>query len=165
MAKKLDQDYFRSMIFGVEDALVSTTGVVVGISTGSHERAFVILSGFVMIAVQALSMSAGQYLSEEAVHQMSKKGEHKESVLLTACIMFTSYTLAGLIPIFPYMLLPFSVANWVSVLFAFAGLFALGYLKGKYLRIQPGKSAIKMVIIGGAATILGLIIGNWLKVL
>ena len=63
MSLKINQDYIRSLVFGFQDALVSTTGIVVGISVGVHNKQFIILSALVAISVEALSMGAGQYLS------------------------------------------------------------------------------------------------------
>lgn len=163
MAKKMEQDYLRSIIFGVEDALVSTTGVVVGISAGSSDRSFVILAGIVLVAVEAVSMSAGQYLSEETVHEMTSR-KRKDSVFVSALLMFLSYGLAGSLPVLPFFFLDTRNSAILSVLLAFVGLYVLGYLKGKYLGVPSKRSGMKMVIVGGAATLLGVIVGYFLKV-
>ena len=38
--KKINQDYFRNMIFGAEDGLVSTVGILFGISVFFIIKAF-----------------------------------------------------------------------------------------------------------------------------
>ncbi len=162
--KRINEDYLRSMIFGIEDALVSTTGVIAGISAGSNERSFIILAGVVTVAVEALSMGAGQYLSEKAVHEMDGKNEHNDSVILTAVIMFVSYAVAGAIPVMPFLFSTSSYATVVSVAFALIGLYLLGYIKGKYLHISAHKSALEMFAVGGIAAIVGLIVGKILQV-
>ena len=70
MILKINPDYLRSIVFGFQDALVSTTGIVVGISAGIDNKQFIILSALVTISVEALSMGAGQYLSEKTVHEL-----------------------------------------------------------------------------------------------
>ena len=62
----IHEDYLRSGLFGIQDGLVSTTGVVVGISTGVEDKAIIILASLVAVTVEASSMAAGQYSSEKA---------------------------------------------------------------------------------------------------
>src|SRR3990170_2064175 len=96
------EDYLRAGLFGIQDGLVSTTGVVVGISTGVEDKAIIILAAFVAVTVEASSMGAGQYSSEKAVHQMT--GKHTDNLILGAIIMFLSYLFAGMIPITPIII-------------------------------------------------------------
>ncbi len=156
-------DYFRGTIFGIEDALVSTTGVVVGVSAGTNNKDIVILAGLVTVAVEALSMGAGQYLSEESVHQLSAK-KHTDSLFVGAMLMFVGYVLAGMIPIAPLILFPFEYSSVGSVLFAFIGLFTLGYIKGKLVRVGATQSALKILVVGGMAVLIGIVVGRFLKV-
>jgi len=65
----IHEDYLRSIIFGFQDSLVSTTGVIVGVAAGSNSKELVILAGIVAITVESLSMGAGQFMSEKTVHQ------------------------------------------------------------------------------------------------
>jgi vacuolar iron transporter family protein len=160
----IHEDYLRSALFGLQDGLVSTTGVVVGISTGVAQKEIVILAAFVAVTVEATSMAAGQYSSEKAVHQMDKTGKHTDSLLIGAVIMFFSYFLAGLIPIIPTILFNQSDARILSIIFAFIGLFIVGYVKGKVVEHKPLRSAVELFIIGASATAIGLIVGYFLKV-
>lgn len=162
--KDIHEDYLRSALFGLQDGLVSTTGVVVGISTGVEDKAIIILAAFVAVTVEASSMAAGQYSSEKAVHQMDKTGKHTDSLILGALIMFLGYISAGMIPILPIVLLEQPIARIMSVAFAFLGLFAIGYVKGKIVGQKPIRSAIELFVIGGIATLIGLIVGQILKV-
>lgn len=164
MKIKIHEDYLRSALFGLQDGLVSTTGVVVGISTGVEDKAIVILASFVAVTVEASSMAAGLYSSEKAVHQMDKTGKHNDSLTLGAGIMFFSYLVAGLIPIMPVLFLNPSESRAYSILFAFIGLFVIGYLKGKIVEHKALRSALEMLVIGSVATAIGLIVGYFLKV-
>ena len=62
----------RDIVFGLEDGMVSTLGVVTGIAIGSESKWIVLLAAFVVIFVESLSMAAGSYLSAksetEALH-------------------------------------------------------------------------------------------------
>ena len=160
----LHEDYLRSGLFGIQDGLVSTTGVVVGISTGVEDKAIVILASLVAVTVEASSMAAGQYSSEKAVHQMDKTGKHTDSLAVGALIMFFGYFLGGLVPIIPTILLNKPDSQIISVGGAFIGLFTLGYIKGHLVKVKPLKSAVELFIIGAIATTIGLVVGHIFRV-
>ncbi|MDP3974126.1 MAG: VIT1/CCC1 transporter family protein [Candidatus Daviesbacteria bacterium] len=160
----IHEDYLRSILFGLQDGLVSTTGVVVGITVGVADKPIIILASLVAVSVEATSMAAGQYSSEKAVHQMDRTGKHTDSLVLGAFLMFISYLLAGFVPITPIVLLDLSIAPIISVISAFIALFTVGFIKGKIVEHHPLRSAFEMFIIGSIATALGLIVGHLLKV-
>lgn len=162
--RHIHEDYLRSGFFGIQDGLVSTTGVVVGISAGIENKAIIILAAFVAVTVEASSMAAGQYSSEKAVHQMDKTGKHTDSLILGALIMFFGYLLGGMVPIIPTIIFNQPQARIFAILAAFIGLFALGYAKGHIVKVKPLRSAIELFIIGALATAIGLIVGYIFKV-
>lgn len=156
---KLKREYLQSAMFGFNDALVSTTGVIVGISTGTGNKQVVILAGFVTILVEALSMGTGQYLSSKSVHQLSHNKSFATSGT-SGLIMFCAYFLAGLVPLTPIFLFPIEWSRYVAIAAALVGLFTLGYFKGKFVNVSPIRSALEIAIIGGIATGAGLVVGN-----
>lgn len=164
--KKIDihEDYLRSLMFGLQDGLVSTTGVVVGISTGVQDKAIIVLAALVAVTVEATSMAAGQYSSEKAVHQMDKTGRHTDSLLAGSGIMFASYYIGGLFSIIPTLLFTQPLARYIAILSAFTGLFMVGLLKGHLVEHKPLRSAIELLVIGGVATLVGILVGAFLKV-
>ncbi len=164
MKLRIHEDYLRSIMFGFQDGLVSTTGVVVGIAAGVHFKPIIILASLVAVTVEASSMAAGQYSSEKAVHQMDKEGRHTDSLILGAILMFFSYFVTGLIPIFPIFLFSAEQFSIYSITFAFIGLFILGYIKGHIVQIKPLRSAVELFIIGAASTTVGLVVGHLLRV-
>jgi VIT1/CCC1 family predicted Fe2+/Mn2+ transporter len=163
MSLKINQDYIRSLVFGFQDALVSTTGIVVGISVGVHNKQFIILSALVAISVEALSMGAGQYLSEKSVHDLPAS-HHRDNLLIGSLTMFLSYLVGGFVPILPIFFTLPPVSSILSVIFAFTGLFALGFFKAKLFSGQVWRSAIEMLLIGGLTTLIGLFVGFTLKI-
>jgi len=163
MSLKINQDYIRSLVFGFQDALVSTTGIVVGISVGVHNKQFIILSALVAISVEALSMGAGQYLSEKSVHDLPAS-HHRDNLLIGSLMMFLSYLIGGFVPILPIFFTLPPVSSILSVIFAFTGLFALGFFKAKLFSGQVWRSAIEMLLIGGLTTLIGLFVGFTLKI-
>lgn len=161
MKRKLDGDYVRSSFFGIEDSLVSTTGLIAGVAVGSHDTKFVILAGLVGIAVEAVSMGAGEFLSEETEHDLDKND--RANPLTGGLIMLISYFLAGLIPLLPIILLPPSISLYVSIFAALVGLFVLGIAKGKVTNRSMLKSAVKVLIVGGIAAGIGIAVGIMLR--
>ena len=157
----INKDYFRSAIFGFQDALVSTTGVVVGVATGSQDKNTVVLAGLVTIIVESMSMGAGQYLSEKSVHQLD--GRHRDSPILNGLIMFFSYFIAGLIPVLSVIVFHLNLAIPSAIVSSLIGLFTLGWFKAKFTDNSPLKSALESSLIGGFSVILGLVVGSLLS--
>src|ERR1700677_5004 len=91
--------YIRNVIFGVEDSLVSTVGLLAGIATGNLGPSRLLMIGIVYLFVEGFSMAAGSYLSEHSVQEY-ETGEKVTShmPLLGALAMFGSFIIAGLVP-------------------------------------------------------------------
>lgn len=160
--RTIHPDYLRSIVFGLQDSLVSTTGVVAGISTGVSDPKIILLAGLVAVAVEALSMGAGQYLSERSVHQLEKN--HTDNLIVGASLMFLSYAVAGVVPIAPVLFLPYPGSILLSVTFALFALFLVGFLTGRFLNVSALRNGVTMLFVGGLATVLGVIVGIILKV-
>jgi len=154
-----DEEYLRSILFGFEDSLISTTGLIAGISIGSDNNKFVILAVVVSIAIEAVSMGVGEYLSDDSVKDLDKLKRNKDNPLLSGFLMLISYIFAGMIPLLPALFIPFPTSLMLSIVFAFIAFFLLGYIKGKLVHASPLKGGIKILTVGGIATILGLLIG------
>ena len=163
MKVNIHEDYLRSLLFGLQDGLVSTTGVVVGITIGVQDQPIIVLASLVAVTVEASSMAAGQYSSEKAVHQMAADGKHTDNLLVGAAVMFLAYLAAGSIPILPVVLFQLSYAPIISVLSSFATLYVVGYIKGHMVNHRPSTSGLEMLLIGGVATTLGLLVGYLLR--
>ena len=160
----IHEDYMISLMFGRQDGIVSTTGIVVGISIGVDNKAIVILAAFVAVTIEATSMAAGQYSSEKTVHQMDKTGKHTDSLIVGALIMLVAYLVGGMFSIIPTVIFDQPLARIIAVISAFSGLFIIGYLKGLLIEGSTLRSAIELLIIGGIATSIGLAVGILLKV-
>jgi VIT1/CCC1 family predicted Fe2+/Mn2+ transporter len=163
MSKPLPM-YLRNLVFGVEDGLVSTVGFLAGISAGSLDKSSLILSGLVLILVEAFSMGVGSFLSESSAED-AEKGEKKGYILSMrgGLIMFFSYIFAGLWILLPYIFTQGITGIVTSVLFAFLALSVLGLVSAKITSQRPLKRIIRMIIAGGLAILLGISVGLFLK--
>lgn len=73
----------REVIFGMQDGVLTTLGIVTGVGAAQPERATILLTGIVSLIVGALSMSVGEYLggkSEREVVRNAIRLEQREMI-------------------------------------------------------------------------------------
>ncbi len=78
LREKLDSS-LREVVFGLEDSLVSTLGTVSGVAVGSGDPYIVVLTGVVLVFVEAISMAAGSYLSSKSTKQLYDERARQDS--------------------------------------------------------------------------------------
>lgn len=149
----------REVIFGLEDGLVSTLGAVTGIAAGAQSTFIVILSGLVLIAVEATSMAAGSYLSNKAVAATEGKTDSVHPYR-AAAIMGLFYVFGGLVPITPYFLFPVHQAYLPSIIATAIVLYLIGVWSARYTNRNKVKSGLEMAIVSLAAAFIGYVIGR-----
>ncbi len=153
--------YVRNFIFGAEDSLVSTVGLLSGIASAGAGRGAIVMTGIVLMCVEAFSMAVGSFLSQEATEEYQARGKvHIKTTLISGVIMFISYFIAGLIPLFPYLLPGVAQPFWISIGLALIALFFLGVISAEVLHTKVWRNALRMLIIGGLAVAIGVIIGQ-----
>lgn len=150
----MKKNYLKNIIFGAEDSLVSTVGVMFGVASASNNAETILFTGLVVIAVEALSMGAGAYLSENSAKEVHKNSE--DEPLKDGFIMFFSYFFAGFIPLLPYLLLPLGMAKLVSIIVTMITLFVIGYIPTK--KFGEG---VRMAVVAGLAVLVGFLIGSF----
>ena len=157
--------YVRNIIFGIEDSLVSTVGLLSGIASASATHSAIILTGVIYIIVEAFSMAMGSFLSEEFAEEYEAKGPVAIGRSFGGAVaMFISFAVAGVVPLLPYMIAPNSVAFPVSVVASIAALFLVGAINGRYSKTGVGRDGLRMALIGGFAIVLGILVGHFLGV-
>lgn len=154
--------YLRNFIFGVEDSLVSTVGLLSGIAIAAVPRETIFLTGVVLIFVEAFSMSAGSFLSEYSAeeYEVAREIPARRS-LIGAVVMFFSYFVSGFVALTPYFFFEVGTAFGLSVLVSLLALFLLGVIGGRVSRTSILKNATRMVVIGGIAILVGIIVGKF----
>lgn len=165
MMKKDFNKLFRNFIFGVEDSLVSSVGLLSGIAAAGATKSTIVLTGIVLIFVEAFSMSVGSILSDHSERELEKHEDIPiKGSIAGGVVMLFSYFIAGFIPLSPYMIFARDTAFWLSIVATLIGLYILGYVSGKITKTHPTKEAIEMFLLGGAAVGVGVIVGLLLKV-
>jgi VIT1/CCC1 family predicted Fe2+/Mn2+ transporter len=148
-------------MFGIEDGLVSTTGAIAGVAAGSRNAQTVLMAGTVVLTVEALSMAAGQLLSERAVHQLDPT--HDDSPVVGAVTMFVAYVIGGLVPLLPIAALRSLTAVVIGTALAFPALFLLGWTKGRIVETSAARSGLEVLAVGGTAAVAGVMVGLLLE--
>lgn len=153
-------ELMRSATFGVQDSLVSTVGLISGVAAGGMEKKMIVLSGIVLILVEAISMGFGELFSAEIASEVN---DHKEAsvgkFIPSAVVMFVCYLAAGLVPIFPYLIFDKTEAFWWSNIFSVTGLFVYGWFYGRSVRLGSWRHGIKMGLYGIVAIACGVAAG------
>ncbi len=156
--------FLRNSIFGAEDSLVSTVGLLSGVSFAGLTSREIVVSGTILILVEALSMGAGTYIADDSTNELERLNSEKENQLYNAIVMFFSYVLVGLVPLGPYLLSDDTrMAFYYSLGATLFALFALGLFRGFYVGKSIWKSAVKITFIGSAAAAIGVLVGYWLR--
>ena len=63
----------REFVFGIQDGLISTVGLLSGVSAATQSRATVVLTGIAAAVTGALSMATGSYLSSRTEKEIFEK--------------------------------------------------------------------------------------------
>ncbi len=153
--------YLRNFIFGVEDSLVSTVGLLSGIAAVGVARSTIFITGVILIFVEAFSMAVGSFLSEHSADEyLSEKGAVLRPTIIAALIMFFSYFVAGFIPLTPYVVTEVGSALGISIGLSLLALFVLGAGSAHMFGARVVRNGLKMLIVGGIAVIVGVVVGG-----
>ena len=160
---KYRRGFLRNFVFGAEDGLVSTVGLLAGVSFAGLGSRYIIVSGIILILVEALSMAAGAYISEDSSVDIITDGKKNSNLIYDSVVMFFSYLLIGLIPLLPYIFIGDTrVAFYWSLGSTLLALFSLGLFKGYFLGKPLLLNAFKIAGIGsvvvGIAVVVGLLL-------
>ncbi|MCC7522697.1 VIT1/CCC1 transporter family protein [Candidatus Uhrbacteria bacterium] len=165
ITKKSKIVFLRNFVFGVEDSLVSTVGLLAGIAAADVPRATIFLTGAILVIVEAFSMGVGSLLSEESIEEYEGRKKPSESRSFAGgAIMFFSYIIAGLIPLVPYAFLERTEALPMSIAGSLGGLFLLGYISARRFNGKPFRTGMRMFLLGGLAILAGVVVGLVFKI-
>lgn len=155
--------FLRNFIFGAEDGLVSTVGLLSGVSFAGLDRKEIIISGIILILVEALSMGAGVYISEDSSNDMAEK-DQRDDQLGDSFIMFFSYALIGLLPLLSYIFVTDTrQAFYYSIATTIIALISLGIFRSVYTKKPMLSSVIKITTIGTLVVLIAVSVGSLVR--
>jgi VIT1/CCC1 family predicted Fe2+/Mn2+ transporter len=64
------QRSIREVVFGAQDGILTTLGIITGVGVAEGERSAVIISGFLALLAGALSMGVGEFLGRKAEREV-----------------------------------------------------------------------------------------------
>lgn len=161
LPKSIKALYARNFIFGAEDALVSTVGLLAGIATAGVSRTDILVTGMVLIFVEAFSMAAGSFSSEyETEEYIAKRRVPAVHSTVSALIMFLAYFFFGLVTIIPYGLVLNGSAYIYSIGVSLISLLILGIASAKLFKIPIWRNTLRLFIVGAIAIAVGVTVGN-----
>ncbi len=160
----------REIIFGIEDGAVGNLGVVVGLAQAAAATKIILLGGFATMFAQAISMSAGTYLSvksEKEYFAVRRRGrafgreytEHKNPTF-SAAVMALAVIFGTAIPLTPFFFYESTSGILPAILLTLAVLFFVGTSKTKLTGRNWFKSGLEMLLVGALAGATGFAIGN-----
>jgi len=80
-SKKHLAGHLRNFVFGVEDSIVSTVGLVSGIAIAGLPKTEILLTGAVLIFVEAFSMEPEAFFQKGQLKSLWKKKECLQLIL------------------------------------------------------------------------------------
>lgn len=152
-----DPFFVRNLVYGIEDSLVSTTGVVAGVALAGFTVQHVVVTGSIVVLVEALSMAFGSFVAEDAFIKTAGLHYTPIDVAKYAAVMFASYAAAGVVPLAPFLLRLQAAWAW-SIGLAMVALYALLHT----FQAKPKKAALQTGI-GGVIMWLGMLAGGAMK--
>jgi VIT1/CCC1 family predicted Fe2+/Mn2+ transporter len=152
-----DPFFVRNLVYGAEDSLVSTTGVVVGVALAGFPHHHVIITGVILVVVEALSMAFGSFISEDHFMDTAEMKYTTTDILTYSTVMFLSYMIAGFIPLLPFVL-GIKAAWQTSLMLAVIAMYALLYVFQK----KPVK-ALAQTSIGATILAVSAVMGVYLQ--
>ncbi len=150
----------RPIIFGIEDSLVSTLGVVVGIAASGAGRRDVLVAGIILVVVEAISMGSGEYISSKSEEQV-RTGANDHLPIQNGLVMWVSYMVAGIVPLSPFILFPTSFAIPIAITLCALVIFSVGAWKARISlrKTSPLRSGLEMLFVSVGAGLIGYLLG------
>lgn len=153
--------YVRNVIFGIEDSMAATVGLLAGLAAEAIPLSTLFLTGFVYIFVEAFSMGIGSFLSEESAEEYDGKDTKKDNKIAFAAVaMFVSCIIGGFVPFIPYFFLVGTAAIYGSIISSLVALGVLGYVHARVSKRKAWPRILRMMLLGGTAVLVGVVVGQ-----
>lgn len=144
--------------FGLTSAVITTLGIMVGLSSGTHSK-MVVIGGILTVAVaDALSDAFGIHLSEES----EAKHSQKQVWISTACTFLTKFGI-GVTFLVPVLLLSLGRAVPVNIFWGFILLVLFSYYIGKESELKCWKVICEHICIASVVIASTHYLGLWIS--
>ena len=155
--KKVKQSWETGFSFGLTSGVITTLGLIVGLNAGTHSK-LAVIGGILTIALaDAFSDALGIHISQESQNHHSPR-EVWEATVAT----FISKLLFALSFVIPFLIVEFSRAIVVSIIWGFSLLAILSFFMAKGEKQKPWKVISEHLLIGLAVVVISQILGNFI---
>ena len=135
--------------FGLTSGIITTLGLMVGLSAGTHSK-LAVIGGILTIAIaDSLYDALGIHMSQESQEKISEK-----SVWLSTISTFITKLFFALSFAIPVILLDLNLAIIVGIIWGFSILFIFSFFLAKKHKGNPWKSAFEHMIVGVAVVVI-----------
>lgn len=148
----------KGFSFGLTSGIITTLGLMVGLSSGTHS-VLAVVGGILTIAVaDAFSDALGMHISEESENKHNTR-EIWESTISTFIAKFV-FALTFIVPV---LLLPLSQAVIVSIIWGLLLLIIANYIIAKNENLAPWKVIFEHIAIAVIVIIIAYYAGGWIR--
>ncbi len=151
---KLKRSLRTGISFGLTSGIITTLGMMAGLTAGTHSQA-VVIGGIITVAIaDSLSDSLGIHISEE-----SKKANSREVWESTLSTFFTKsfFTLTFIVPL---LLFDLDIAVIFAMIWGFSLLAVFSYLIAKEKSVGSWKVIGEHLLIAAIVIVLTNVVGN-----
>ena len=145
--------------FGLTSGIITTLGLMVGLSSGTHSK-LVVIGGILTIAIaDSFSDALGIHVSEESENRHTTK-EIWEATMATFASKFV-FALSFIVPVFLFEEL--STAVIISVVWGLSLLSVLSFSIAREQKTKPWRPVTEHLIIAAVVIILTHYVGYWIS--
>lgn len=154
--------YIGDFVYGANDGIVTTFAVVAGAAGAALSPGVVIILGLANLLADGFSMGSSNFLAmrsekELEQHKKAQDGEidipHNDLVtpFQHGVVTFIAFVVAGIIPLFPFLLGMENYQFFASSVLAAMTFFAIGIGRTLITKGHGVKGGVEMLIVGGIA--------------
>ncbi|MDO8633133.1 MAG: VIT1/CCC1 transporter family protein [bacterium] len=167
-AKNLEKGKFLGdMVYGATDGTVTTFAIVAAAVGASLPPAVVIILGLANLAADGFSMGASNFLGRRSEGALAKLEKNLLIPFQHGLATLVAFTIAGFIPLIPYLLEIGQNGNQFTVSAVLAGItfFGVGTVRALVTAERFWVSGFEILLVGGAASAVAYGIGWLVKTL
>ena len=145
------QHYVGDLIYGANDGILTTFAIVAGISGGNLSSRAVVIVGVANLFADGLSMGVGNYLSiraRESAREVQRLPEEEAYPARHGFATFLSFSVAGAVPLLPYLLPGVEGRFELSTCLALVTQFTIGALRSWVTASRWWVSGLEMLLLG-----------------
>jgi vacuolar iron transporter family protein len=155
----------RAGVFGIQDGIVSTFGLIMGVAGAQISAEAVVVAGVAGVVSGALSMGAGEYVSVRTQRELLEVGAavgdgENVNPFRAAFANAGLFVGGGLVPLLPFLLTSGRPAVISSTVVSALSLFVTGAVLTRLTGRSPWRSGLRMLVIGGGSGLLAFLIGT-----